>query len=360
MNVQQIIIKGIKNQLFSHNYLVLPEFGGFILKSSPSHFSNSGNLLLPPCKTLSFNSQLKQNDGILATWLQQNLNCTSSEALSNLIDFSEYCKSVLASRRRLTLDGLGFFYLDFENNTCFEPQLDTNFLIDSFGLTPISLIEIANEESHKSKKESEFVNRVLNDSINNNDVVIKKKNYRQLIVPSLILVTIFSLLALVITNTKITGNLKSAVFGTSNNGIYTPFVYSKLNLAHMIMENTEYITDANGIAGIEIGNNKLLAVKVIDNLNNTPSDIITTAVVKCRKHSPNNFEVVLGCFSIFENAQRMIEKLNAQHVNAFISDKNEKGMFMVCNGDFETKEQAVENLNSIKEKCPNAWVKKSN
>ena len=359
MNVQQIIIKGIKDQLFSHNYLVLPEFGGFILKSNPSHFSNSGNLLLPPCKTLSFNSQLKQNDGILATWLQQNLNCTSSEALSALIDFSEYCKSVLITRRRLTLNGLGFFYLDFENNTCFEPQLDTNFLIDSFGLTPISLIEISNDEIKKNVDDQEFIDRVLNDR-NNHIHVVNKKKYKQLILPSLILVTIFSLLALVITNTKITGNLKATIFGTSNNVIYTPLVYSKLNLTNTIKENTQYITDASGIASIELGNNKLLAVKVLDDVNIKESDFTSTVEVKSKKHYPDNFEVVLGCFSVFENAQRMIEKLNKQKISAFISDKNEKGMFVVCNGDFETKEQAVEILTGIKEKCPNAWVKKSN
>ncbi len=360
MNIQQIIISGIKDLLLSNNYLVLPEFGGFLLKANPSRYSSSGSLLLPPCKTLSFNSQLKQNDGVLAAWLQKKLTFNSAEALSALIEFSEFCKSVLITRRRLTLNGLGFFYLDFENNTCFEPQLETNFLIDSFGLTPISLIEISNDEINNNVNESEFVDRVLNDSNNHNHVVNKKKKYKRLVLPSLILVTIFSLLALVITNTKITGNLKSAVFGTSNNGIYTPFLYSKLNLANTLKENTQYITDASGIASIEIGNNKLLAVKVLDEVNIKESDFISTVEVKSKKHYPNNFEIVLGCFSVFENAQRMIEKLNKQQVSAFISDKNEKGMFVVCNGDFETKEQAVEILTGIKEKCPNAWVKKSN
>src|SRR5437868_7519242 len=141
MNVQQTIIKGIKEQLFRNDYLVLPNFGGFVLKSSPSRFSASGGLLIPPTKTVTFNVQLKQNDGILAIWLQNTLGCTSNEALAHLKDFSEFCSGILNAKRRLTLEGIGFFYLDFENNVCFEPQQDSNFLTRSFGLTPVSIRE---------------------------------------------------------------------------------------------------------------------------------------------------------------------------------------------------------------------------
>jgi hypothetical protein len=60
MNVQNHIIKGIKELLYSNNYLVIPNFGGFVLKQSSSHFSNSTGILNPPSKIVSFNKQLKQ------------------------------------------------------------------------------------------------------------------------------------------------------------------------------------------------------------------------------------------------------------------------------------------------------------
>ena len=58
------------------------------------------------------------------------------------ICFSDYFTSVLSARRRLSIDNIGFFYLDFENNILFEPQPDTNFLTNSFGLSSISLIPL--------------------------------------------------------------------------------------------------------------------------------------------------------------------------------------------------------------------------
>lgn len=358
MNVQQIIIKGIKEQLFFNNYLVLPNFGGFVLKSNPTHFSSSGTVLMPPSKTLSFNSQLKQNDGVLAIWLQNNLKCTSSEALSNLNEFADYCKSILNTRRRLSIEGVGFFYLDFENNTCFEPQLDTNFLADSFGLKPISLVEIS-ETATEFKKELVLEDRIGNEVVNIQTEIKKQRNYRRVIAPLALLVAIFSLLALLVTNTKITGELKSAIYGSSETGSYSPLNYQPLTLLNTTKENTGYIADANGIATLEL-DNKTIAVKAIENNSSTAfvKNSLDNSTHKIFKHNRHNFEVVLGCFSVYDNAKRMLKKLKRQNINAVISEQNARGMFVVSNGDFGTKEEAIAKLEAISNVCPNAWVKK--
>lgn len=354
MNVQQIIIKGIKEQLFFNNYLVLPNFGGFVLRSNPSHFSSTGGGLMPPSKTLSFNAQLKQNDGILVLWLQNQLKCTSSEALSNLNEFADYCKSVLSTRKRLSIEGVGFFYLDFENNTCFEPQLDTNFLADSFGLTQVSLIEIT-ETVTEVKKELVLEDRIGNDAIITE--IKKQRNYRRVVAPLALLVAIFSILALIVTNTKISGQLKSTIFGSNETAIYSPLTYPELTLAETKKTTSEYVTDANGIAPLEIENDKVLAVKVFET-NTNSSPVIEHSTHKLFKHNSHNFEVVLGCFSVLDNAKRMLKKLKRQNINAVISEQNAKGMYVVSNGDFETKEDAMARLEKIDSLCPNAWVKK--
>ncbi|MBA3682173.1 MAG: SPOR domain-containing protein [Bacteroidetes bacterium] len=358
MNVQQLIIKGLKEQLFFNNYLVMPNFGGFVLRSNPTHFAGGGATLMPPSKTLSFNAQLKQNDGILATWLQKQLKCTSSEALSHLNEFADYCKSILSTRRRLSVEGVGFFYLDFENNTCFEPQLDTNFLADSFGLKPILLIEIS-EIITEVKKEIKVENRIGNDAINTISTEIKKqRNYRRVIAPLALVVAVFSLMALLVTNTKISGELKAVVFGNNESGIYTPITYPELTLNESKKANTEYVVDANGIATVEVDNN-LIAVKVLETATYTNAKHVSRpSSDKFYRHNKNNFEVVLGCFSILDNAKRMIKKLKRQNINAVISEQNAKGMFVVSNGDFSTKEEAISKLEQIDSLCPNAWVKK--
>ncbi len=357
MNLQQLIIKGLKEQLFFNNYLVLPNFGGFVLRSNPTHFSGGGATLMPPSKTLSFNAQLKQNDGILATWLQGQLKCTSSEALSHLNEFADYCKTILSTRRRLSVEGIGFFYLDFENNTCFEPQVDTNFLADSFGLKPISLIEIS-ETVTEVKKEIVVEDRIGNEAINTITTEIKKqRNYRRVIAPLALLVAVFSLLALLVSNTKISGSLQSVVFGNNEAGTYTPLTYPELTLTETKKTTTEYVADANGIATVEVNNN-LIAVKVVESSTTDVKHVSHPVTDKFYKHNTANFEVVLGCFSVLDNAKRMLKKLKRQNVNAVISEQNAKGMYVVSNGDFSTKEEAMARLEKIDSVCPNAWVKK--
>jgi hypothetical protein len=357
MNVQQTIIKGIKEQLFFHSYLVLPNFGGFVLRSSPTHFSGSGAVLTPPTKIVSFNSQLKQNDGILALWLQNQLKCTSSEALGNLTEFADYCKSVLSTRRRLSIEGVGFFYLDFENNICFEPQLESNFLLDSFGLKPITLVELT-ETITEVKKEVVFEDRIGNDAITVITEIKKQRNYRRVVAPLALVVAIFSLLALIVTNTKISGKLKSALYGTNETAFYSPLNYSELPIVDTQKENTGYVADANGVATIEIDNNKTIAVKVKESTSNSMVINDMHTKYKVFSHNSSNFEVVLGCFSVLDNAERMLEKLKRKNINAMISEQNSKGMYVVSNGDFSNKEQAIAKLEEIKDACPNAWVKK--
>ena len=240
MNVQKTIIEGIKHQLFRNDYLVLPNFGGFVLKPQASQFSSSGLTINPPSKTVTFNLQLKQNDGILVSWLQEKLNCTSSVALSHLNDFSEYCKVVLGSRKRLTIEGIGFFYLDFENNVCFEPQQDANFLVRSFGLSPIN-VQPTEFESIEAKKEKVFVDRTLTGNEITKTVSIHKRNYRILALPLLLFLIFFSGIVFFISNHRIAGELRSSILRVgSNDKVYTPLPYSDITLIPEIKKNKNY------------------------------------------------------------------------------------------------------------------------
>jgi hypothetical protein len=354
INVQQTIIKGIKEQLFFNNYLVIPNFGGFVLKSNTAHVSKSGGLIVPPSKTVSFNIQLKQNDGILALWLQNKLSCSSTEAILHLHDFADYCSSILQTRRRFTLEGIGFFYLDFENNICFEPQSDANFLSSSFGLAGISLKELELEIT-EIKKEPVFVDRVIHPQTLEQSIK-PKKNYRKVVLPALFSIIFLSLLLLFVANTNISGKLNASLFAHSSSTTYAPINYCDLKLASHLEDNLPYVADANGIATIEIENNKTIAVKALE----LPvySEVVSHSMVSNNVAlSHSKFEIVLGCFSVIENANNMLEKLSKQHVNAFLSGKNNRGMYVVSNGAFETKDQAVEQLGKIKSTFPHAWIK---
>ena len=352
MSVQQTIIKGIKEQLFLNNYLVLPGFGGFVLKSSPSHISASGGMLLPPAKTVSFNSQLKQNDGILAIWLQNTLPCSSGEALQHLTEFSEFCSGILAAKRRLSLEGIGFFYLDFENNICFEPQQDANFLSSSFGLTPVSIKELEMEVSSEPKREVEFVDRIISTDTHEQPVKVKR-NYRKLISPAILSLVFVSFLVLLTINSKINGDLHSSLFGSNTKAFYQNLNYDALPVLPATKKQLAYVADANGIATLELENSKKLAVKVLD------KDVFTGSLNSSAEFEhANQYEIVLGCFTVLENAQRLAKKISRKEVRVNVSGKNAKGMYVVSNGHFASKEEAVAKLQQLQNSFPHAWIKK--
>lgn len=355
MNVQQTIIKGIKEQLFFNNYLVLPGFGGFVLKSRPAHFSASGGLLLPPSKTVSFNAQLKQNDGILAIWLQNKVSCSADEALGHLQDFSGFCTGILNAKRRLSLEGIGFFYLDFENNICFEPQQDSNFLSSSFGLAPVSIKELEPEIAG-IKTGSVFIDRRPHIQ-EAPEKPVKLRNYKKLINPAMFGIILICLLALLVSNSTIKGELRSSVFGENLKGVYTPLSYPELVIAATALKNDTYVADANGIATIDLESEKTLAVKVTGSFLHTGSPISFKPERTTTARRIAKFEIVLGCFTLSSNAKRMVRKLSGQNIRAAISGKNAKGMYVVSNGNFDTKEEALRKLQDLKNNFPHAWIK---
>ncbi|MES2681790.1 MAG: SPOR domain-containing protein [Bacteroidota bacterium] len=355
MNVQQEIIKGIREQLFHHDYLVLPHFGGFVLKSSPTHFSGAA-FILPPSKTISFNAQLRQSDGILAAWLQNRLQCSASESQLHLKEFAEFCNSILNAKRRLTLDGIGFFYLDFENNLCFEPQPDVNFLSDSFGLSAISLREIEPEKT-ELKREIVFTDRLVETSAQKQERPVKKSlNYRRILAPAAIFL-LMGLLVLFISNNRISGQLRASLTGNYNTSLYQPVEYPELNLSLPEKDNSTYVADANGIAVIDF-DNTTLAVKAVEHAANTVNVVKTSGHKSRYTLSPGtDYAIVLGSFSVLENAERMAEKLSRQNIEATISVKNAKGFYTVSNGSFDSKDAALARLQELKAGYPKAWIR---
>lgn len=355
MNVQKLIIEGVKERLFFNDYLVLPDFGGFVLKSRPSHISASGFGISPPAKTVSFNAQLKQNDGILVLWLQEKLKCTSSEALTHLKEFAIYCSELLKAKRRLSIEGLGFFYLNFENNVCFEPQQDVNFLSNSFGLGSLTIQPIE-AEPKETEKPPVFVDRTLIKAKEVTQAIPgKKRNYRKLIFPVLLMLLFFSGLLLFIANTKMRGDLKATLFGTeSGKGNYSPLSYPDISLVQAGNKDESYLTDVNGIASIRLDEDKSIYFKATDNVS-----VINSSHKNEKTFTKKGgFEIVLGCFTLAENAKKMVRKMATKNIDAEISGKNYKGMHVVSIVSFPSKEGAMSRLSEIKETCPHAWIKK--
>jgi hypothetical protein len=353
MTVQKTIIQGISELLYNNDYVVVPGFGGFVAKHQLAYYSVSKSVLHPPSKKVLFNIQLKQNDGILAGWLKEKLNCDFNEVNKHLEEFSNYSKMLLDTKRRLEFENLGLFYLDFENNICFEPKADINFLIESFGLSSIALKEIEIEipvekkviETHDRFQKVEVVKPV------------KKKNYKRIaaLVIGIPFITVTLLLA--VTQIQPNSDFAANVFGIKGSaGNYSTVNYNS-NLSELNIPATEpYAVDANGYSSVKLFEEDKLTVVNISAPDKTE--------VKTKHHTihistpgmSGKFQVVLGCFGIERNAEKMIRKLAKENITAGLSGVNAKGLHVVSGGGFNDKDSATAFLISIKDKCPSAWV----
>ncbi len=357
MNVQKKIVEGVKELLHEQEYVVLPGFGGFVTQVHFSRYLVEKNILTPPGKIISFNKQLRQNDGVLMLWLQNELQISAETALTHITEFSDYCTQVLKAKRRLTLDDLGFFYLDLEGNVGFEPKNDTNLLLDSFGLSPVILNELAKEEIvQEPVNVNEFIDRTAEVSAKVELPLKRKRNFKPLAYIALGGSILFFTLSALITINKIEGPLLSGIFNSENTRTYKKADYSELTLLPVESEIKPYITNANGIAVVEL-NSKTLAV----NVNSAPSnEINNTSFSHTKIGIKGRFQIVLGCFSLKNNAQKMVHKLKKENINASITGVNNKGMHVVSCAGFNTKDEAQNYLSEIKSSFPTAWIKTDN
>lgn len=356
MNVHAQIVEGIKTLLHQQEYVVIPNFGGFVTQVHFSKYLIEKNILTPPGKVISFNKQLRQNDGVLAFWLQKELSVTSEDALKHITEFSDYCDQVLRTKRRLNLENLGFFYLDLENNICFEPKNDSNYLLDSFGLSPVILNELS--ELVVEKKETVFVDRTI-ETIKQELPIKRKRNLKPIAYIALGGSILFFSLAALVTLNKSEGPLLSGIFNSNAVRTYKPLAYSELVLEKTDTETKSYVPNSEGIAVLDITNEKAIAVSV--NENASSSNEVKHNVAKSHNYKySGKFQIVLGCFTQKNNADKMVRKLKRDNVNAGISGINNRGMHVVSCAGFDSKDSALAFLQNIKGSFPNAWVKSEN
>ena len=130
------IFKEIQDLLYNNDCVIIPEFGAFILKSHSAYIQN--NNFYPPKKSISFNSMLNENDGLLVKYISTNRNISYKKALKIITDEAQSLNKNLSRFRKIDIELLGSLELNEENNIIFYPNESINFDSNSFGLESFS------------------------------------------------------------------------------------------------------------------------------------------------------------------------------------------------------------------------------
>jgi nucleoid DNA-binding protein len=128
----------IKELLFSNDCVILPDFGGFIGNYTPARIDREGHVFYPPVKSISFNSKLSHNDGLLIGKISHREGIGYPDARRMVEDYIGGLRAKLQKGERVHLDDIGHFQLNGEGSILFEPDNNVNFLLDSYGLSPFT------------------------------------------------------------------------------------------------------------------------------------------------------------------------------------------------------------------------------
>jgi hypothetical protein len=377
----------IGDLLLRNNCVIVPSFGGFVANQSAAIIDYRNGIINPPRKSILFNRQLINNDGLLIKELSlvNNLEYTIAEnAIKTIV---ENWNIQLAKGERIVLDRIGFIFLDAEKNICFEQDRFFNLLLESYGLGKVHFIAeedvklaqyiqqenpiLAVEEKPFFTLESSDIDVVINNEeqpfVEIQHPASKKKLAIWKYVAAAVIIPIgfYSFWIPMKTNVLESGVLSIKDFNPlykTNEGLYKNEALSKLNYQIQPEESLEKSIKSitSGTSNYSYKFNEYIYINVrlkertgktelaINEIHEVISPSATKSIVKSTKKS---FDFVVGVFSTESNAVNLINSLKSKGFNAKIVDKNGE-LFRVSAGTSSSNEEILK----IKEKALSAGV----
>jgi hypothetical protein len=333
--------KYICNLLFEHECVIVPDFGGFIANFEPARIHETNFNIEPPRKFVVFNSNLKINDGLLATKVSRHQACSFDEAMLNIRREVLAWNQRLKAGKTIILPGLGLFRQNKEGKTEFEPEKDQNFLAESFGLT--NLIYPPLEKTlHGRKGRTVFLS----------GSGIPNYKIRRMAMAAAITIP---LMATGIWGTMNFENLRNQAI--QHSGIFSPRPAKPLMSSRTGALDQNLISDAFADDAV----NEPVYESVEELMPDFLEEISEIATPEYEWKYPNDlneraFHIIVGSFESTGNAQQLIDDLiiNGYHARQFESSK---GMHRVSVASFLGKDEALSALMQIREDSkPGAWM----
>jgi len=351
--------KYISDLLYEHDCVIVPQLGGFVANYAPAQIHPTQHTFTPPSKKIVFNTNLKNNDGLLANHIVQEEKIVYPEALKYINHFVHETETQLNSGKKVKISDIGKLFLDVEKNIQFEPNANTNHLLDSFGLTQFQSPAIKRDTITK-RIEKEFIDR--------KPIPAQKQkiNVKRYVALALALPLIFGLIWIPL-KTDWLNNVQIAnlnPFASKEAGKYVPQKKSSelvLNAEDFKVTPLVDDSDTTKYKTVTLNENSTIPVTIEafpSFIEPVKADCLAVAV-KTVVENPGGFHIVAGCFIMQSNAVNFVEKLKQQNFNASIIGKNNRQMYVVSCGDFTTRASAEKELQKLRNSGVTVWLYKN-
>ncbi|HIA36337.1 MAG TPA: SPOR domain-containing protein [Flavobacteriales bacterium] len=333
------IEKHIRDLLLRYDCVIVPGFGGFIANPESAKVDPRTHQFTPPARSISFNSNLKRNDGLLADRVAE-INETSYEvAIETINTFVSGINRDLNEGRSVTLSKIGIFCYDKEENVQFEPDISANNLIESFGFTSFKSPAIQ-RDSIERKIEKKIIaaspklKKFPSEKPQTPGSSVKIKRYW----PAAAAVF---LLCVMIWGSLQTNMLKNVSLNSSD---LNPFSETVAPVYHPRVHDKEVIPHVNSKSENEID----------AWLKSVPKEPIAKVI---KPKIVKRFHVIGGCFKIKANANKLMNRLKRKGFDPQVVGKNRRGLYRVAYGSYETRATAKRALRSVKKNhIKSAWL----
>ncbi len=126
--------------LLKHNdCVIVPGLGGFISNYSTAEIDLGNNLLRPPSKKTAFNKVLRENDGLLQTYVAKKEKTSQRLALKKIEQFVQDVNKELETYKSYSFEQLGKLILNSEDKIEFYPLKSIDISLFSYGLHSIAI-----------------------------------------------------------------------------------------------------------------------------------------------------------------------------------------------------------------------------
>jgi nucleoid DNA-binding protein len=307
----------ISQLLYKNDCVIVMNFGGFVCSSISANLNKKTGILTPPNKSILFNPQLKDNDGLLINHIAQSEGISQEDAKINLLKFVEQSLKNLNKFKSCRFEEIGLFTLNSDKNIIFTQDLKTNYNLNAFGFQDIINNKITRDNSE-----------IIEESLK----LIKKKNNfttKRLLKAAAIIIPLIGISFLSITKED------------RINKIYTQI--ANVNPISFKKDNVTLLKDQ--------GNKEIKTKQEIqpEIINNEVSQVFKEVIIPSQK-----FYIIAGAFSVEKNANKLKNRLKSWNYNSSII-KNDK-MMRVSYDSFDSKEQALILLSKIRKENPQAWI----
>ncbi|WP_298144624.1 SPOR domain-containing protein [Flavobacterium sp.] len=129
----------ISELLYRYQCVTVPGFGGFIAEIQSAVIDPEKGLCIPPKKTISFNVNLRHNDGLLASHIAKAEKISFDTALNLIRAEVAFVEDQLAAKQRVELRNIGTLEQTNFGAIRFEPANDVNYYTAAFGLSNIRI-----------------------------------------------------------------------------------------------------------------------------------------------------------------------------------------------------------------------------